>query len=318
VDATEDGYILKIDPSYEVEMRGEKERVELTKEVNGEECEVTIWNEYWGLNENDKLEEIIGEKYKAELINRETVVPENISRELRVYPKNSEKDPYTVEVEYASPHKCFEVSLETEVMNSMVFVDPILEKRRAWDPQKFPVPGEWPRLKEIADVYIDEETGKQIVEHKRLGYRLELEPEWRVTKNDKNDDIIISQSRRCDVRVYDFTHRFEEYGTNDLRELIELLNQNTEADWNVERVEQIEFKKLEGYPYEIYKDEGKIIVYEEKNVFDHSMSYKIKLNDSYIGIGWYIESNSLAKVPYGACVSLGEAVLEGFSIPEKN
>jgi hypothetical protein len=195
VDATEDGYILKIDPSYEVEMRGEKEKVTLLKEVEGVECEIAIRDYITKIDGEDVIERINNQKYPATLIN----MPSEIKDFYRFLSFKSDKnnEDYSIKIDYSAPNKCYEANLETEVMNAIVFMDPILDELPS-ELNIFPEPEQWPYPED--KVEIRKEDDLLAVKHYLHDYELILPASYSVYPNE-NYSLFVAKNRDCIARI---------------------------------------------------------------------------------------------------------------------
>jgi hypothetical protein len=185
----------------------------------------------------------------------------------------------------------------------MVFMDPILEKRKFGDPRKFPEPREWPHSKSEVNIYIDEESGKKIVEHLEHGYRIELEPEWQVKPSYDNIEVIAS--RRCRI----FLDRLNEKSLYQERDTESLMKEIAEAALNSSIViSEFSYEKLTDYEFDIYKTIDKS-TYSE----DIYIGYYIQIGDEVLEITWLDQSDGIPDVRQGQCTQ-GQYIIDHFSL----
>ncbi len=339
VDVTLDGFILRLDPSYHAgwNIRSNSDpngfnkyekamNLQIIKKLGDQSCRVDIApNDWAGPVYNN--EQIAHPEY--ELTMRHDAVldsPEDPRRFLTVKldeaPYNT--DTYAIRINSTSPKECFDANVEMEILKGMTFLPPELKEQGLdYDElHRFPEPYYWPKpLKEEVKVTQDESSKKQIVEYD--GYRLELDPKWKVqfNKAEKNeiagflspvDSVGIAQSRRCSTGVSDIMPQYQNSGAKSIEEYYGLSDElMDELDMGILKVETA-IEKIAKVPYETYKVETKIDIGDDYLV---SGGYNIIYKGRLIQISWTVD-NRFEDIRRGDCNAFGEAVFEGFNFLE--
>ena len=215
-DVSLDGFILRLDPSYKLGWNSHQKddanghfkyrkaiNLEIEKELGDVNCGVNIAP--YDRTGSLKNETIDHPRYKLVMRNDDFGTEEKPKRFLLVSFDNPPFDieHYSIEIDYGEPKACFEANLEMEVLDGMTFMNPVLEEMPLiHDPDRFPIPRDWPHPDESEFLTIERVDGKKSLKHKELGIQVELNSGWEIKTDSKNSDSIeIIKDRRCKINL---------------------------------------------------------------------------------------------------------------------
>lgn len=301
VDVTLDGFILKLNGNYEAswEIRSnddpngfekykKAQNLELSKKINGKLCHVEIFPyEFAGGTYNE--EKIEDGKVKLIMKTNPNSVFDVPDRYLKVQldkaPYNT--DTYAIQISTTSPQACFDENLEEDVARSMIFLPEELKEKYLGNPERFPLPKNWPNPEEnqFISTKIDPETKEKILESKEFGIKMVIDPKWKIetygleSTDGDGHDFNIMASNKC----YAF---FEDHESKSFKEWIEYYGEGFKngLGWST----YTEAKNIDYFPYKAME-----MVYRELTGSDENPKNEANLIRKTIG---YIYNNKVKEV----------------------